>query len=153
MGSNAPPATRYTPTWSNMLFKTTLLVTLALAASAERPAYGYSAPDSASDSASIEREPLMPFDFSYLVQAEASGEATHGHQSTSDGNQITGQYRVELPDCRTQIVTYTAHPETGFTAEVAYEGDICEPQSASRESYERPQQSYQRPQQTYERPN
>ena len=33
-----------------------------------------------------------------------------------------GEYRVELPDGRTQIVTYHADHEGGFVADVKYEG-------------------------------
>ena len=34
-----------------------------------------------------------------------------------------GEYRVELPDGRTQIVTYHADHEGGFVADVKYEGE------------------------------
>ena len=34
-----------------------------------------------------------------------------------------GEYRVELPDGRTQIVTYHADHENGFVADVKYEGE------------------------------
>ena len=64
----------------------------------------------------------MPFDFGYIVDDEES-ETSFGHKSSSDGDQVTGQYRVLLPDGRTQIVTYTADKENGFQAEVTYEGE------------------------------
>ena len=35
-------------------------------------------------------------------------------QEQSDGNTITGQYSVLLPDGRIQTVTYSVRPETGF---------------------------------------
>lgn len=35
---------------------------------------------------------------------------------------MRGEYRVQLPDGRTQIVTYTADWRTGFHADVRYEG-------------------------------
>ena len=37
-------------------------------------------------------------------------------------NIIPGEYRVELPDGRVQIVTYHADHEHGFIADVKYEG-------------------------------
>lgn len=48
-------------------------------------------------------------------------------QETSDGNTVKGQYKVLLPDGRTQIVTYTADWQTGFHADVKYEGEAIYP--------------------------
>lgn len=39
----------------------------------------------------------------------------------SDGQNVKGQYRVALPDGRTQIVTYTADWKTGYNADVQYQ--------------------------------
>merc|ERR1711862_477792 len=36
-----------------------------------------------------------------------------------------GQYRVELPDCRTQIVDYFVDEYKQYHADVKYEGEIC----------------------------
>jgi len=44
---------------------------------------------------------------------------------------------VLLPDCRTQTVTYTADPYNGFTADVTYAGEICEPKVSL--AYEQPE--------------
>lgn len=46
----------------------------------------------------------------------------------SDGNQVNGEYRVQLPDGRTQIVTYYADWKTGFHADVRYEGTASYPE-------------------------
>lgn len=84
----------------------------------------------------------MPFDFGYIVEDDET-ESAYGHKSNSDGQQVTGQYRVLLPDGRTQIVTYTADRENGYRAEVTYEGEAREwvpPQS--EESHEQPKASY-----------
>ena len=39
-----------------------------------------------------------------------------------DGAATSGGYRVALPDGRTQIVTYTVDPYSGYVADVKYEG-------------------------------
>merc|ERR1719495_1010022 len=50
-----------------------------------------------------EKQPPKPFAYEYGV--------------------VQGEYRVELPDGRTQIVTYHADHENGFVADVKYEGE------------------------------
>ena len=62
----------------------------------------------------------MPFEFAYAVKDDSSG-VDHDHSSNSDGDVVTGQYRVALPDCRTQVVTYTADWKNGYNAEVTYD--------------------------------
>jgi len=90
-----------------------------------QPERAYSAPSptyAAPEDNSEEDLPLMPFDFGYIVD-DSETENAYGHKSNSDGEQVTGQYRVLLPDGRTQIVTYTADKENGFQAQVTYEGE------------------------------
>lgn len=38
--------------------------------------------------------------------------------------QVSGEYRVHLPDGRLQVVTYTADAERGFVPVVRYEGSL-----------------------------
>ncbi|XP_046628052.1 pro-resilin-like isoform X2 [Neodiprion virginianus] len=61
------------------------------------------------------------YEFGYAVKDAASGN-DFGRRETSDGETVRGEYRVQLPDGRTQIVTYTADWRTGFHADVRYEG-------------------------------
>merc|ERR1712071_546940 len=49
----------------------------------------------------------MPFNFDWAVKDEDSSN-DFGHSAVSDGNTVTGSYRVLLPDGRVQIVTYKA---------------------------------------------
>ncbi|KAK9709653.1 Insect cuticle protein [Popillia japonica] len=63
----------------------------------------------------------MAYEFGYQVKDDYSGN-NYGRQEKSDGNEVRGEYRVQLPDGRTQIVTYYADWQTGFHADVRYEG-------------------------------
>merc|ERR1712215_589745 len=91
----------------------------------------------------------MPFNYNYAVDDHYSGNQFN-HDSKSDGKVTEGEYRVLLPDGRTQIVKYTADPYNGYQAEVTYEGEAntYEPQA----SYQPPQQTYGAPRQTYTEP-
>jgi hypothetical protein len=60
----------------------------------------------------------MPYGFEYDVND--GHENNFGHWQQSDGSVTTGSYRVQLPDGRTQIVTYRAD-ENGYNAQVTYE--------------------------------
>ncbi|KAH0953327.1 hypothetical protein HN011_003124 [Eciton burchellii] len=67
-------------------------------------------------------EPGMPFDFNYAVKEDAFGN-DYSHNAISDGEIVQGEYRVQLPDGRTQIVRYTADWQHGFSAQVSYDGN------------------------------
>lgn len=59
----------------------------------------------------------MPFDFTYAVKEPEFGN-DYSHNAVSDGDITRGEYRVQLPDGRLQIVRYTADWKNGFNAEV-----------------------------------
>ncbi|XP_011882672.1 PREDICTED: pro-resilin-like [Vollenhovia emeryi] len=63
----------------------------------------------------------QPYSFQYEVVDPPSGNDYSQHES-SDGNVVQGEYRVLLPDSRTQIVRYMADDVNGYNAEVQYEG-------------------------------
>ncbi|XP_078040745.1 uncharacterized protein LOC144471991 [Augochlora pura] len=67
-------------------------------------------------------EPGMPFDFNYAVKEDAFGN-DYSHNAISDGDIVRGEYRVQLPDGRMQIVRYTADWKHGFSAQVSYDGN------------------------------
>lgn len=71
--------------------------------------------------------PGMPFDFNYAVKDDYYG-TDFGHQASSNGDQVRGEYRVLLPDGRLQIVKYVADWKDGYTAEVTYQGEAKYPQ-------------------------
>ncbi|XP_029044181.1 homeobox protein 2-like [Osmia bicornis bicornis] len=68
----------------------------------------------------------MSYEFGYAVKDQATGN-DFGRRETSDGETVRGEYRVQLPDGRMQIVTYTADWRTGFHADVRYEGTATYP--------------------------
>ena len=47
---------------------------------------------------------------------------------------ISGEYRVNLPDGRVQIVTYEASAEKGYVAKVRYEGKATYPDTPVKKS-------------------
>merc|ERR1719244_1572960 len=61
----------------------------------------------------------MPYDFDWGVQDEESGNQ-FSHVETSDGQTTQGEYRVLMPDGRTQVVKFFDNGN-GFNAEVTYE--------------------------------
>ena len=50
------------------------------------------------------------------------------HQEARDGDHTQGYYYVHLPDGRLQKVTYTVQGDSGFVAEVTYEGEAQYPE-------------------------
>lgn len=64
-------------------------------------------------------EPGMPFDFAYSVNDPATANQ-QSHKAVSDGDVTRGEYRVQLPDGRTQVVRYTADWKNGYNAEVSW---------------------------------
>ncbi|XP_034234074.1 pro-resilin-like [Thrips palmi] len=72
-------------------------------------------------------EPGMPYDFNYAVKDDYYG-TDYSRNEVSDGDVIRGEYRVQLPDGRLQIVRYTADWKNGYNADVSYEGEAKYPE-------------------------
>ena len=70
----------------------------------------------------IEKIPPKPFAYEYGVKDEYSGANFGQNEVQDEYGVVSGEYRVLLPDGRTQIVTYHADHENGYTADVKYEG-------------------------------
>merc|ERR1719232_973544 len=65
------------------------------------------------------------YQYEYAVADEYAG-VNFGANEARDGYSTYGEYRVALPDCRTQIVKYnTADGYSGNVVEVTYEGNPC----------------------------
>lgn len=72
------------------------------------------------------KEPAK-YSFNYEVKDEPS-DNDYGHQEARDGAHTQGKYFVKLPDGRLQEVAYTVDGDSGFVAEVRYEGEPQYPQ-------------------------
>jgi len=96
-------------------------------APAYRPAPAYAEP-----------EPIDPpaYQFGYGVQGdEYHGSAQYAHNENRNGYNTAGEYRVALPDGRTQIVSYRVDDATsGYIADVRYEG-VAIPYEAPKPAY------------------
>ncbi|XP_041985841.1 cuticle protein 19-like [Aricia agestis] len=78
-----------------------------------------------------ENEVPKSYEFGYSVKDYKSGN-DYDRRESSDGNVVRGEYRVQLPDGRTQIVTYHADWLTGYHADVRYEGEARYPEPANQ---------------------
>merc|ERR1719234_3006473 len=65
------------------------------------------------------------YDFNYTVSDVESGQQ-FGQEEARRGENTSGQYQVQLPDGRVQLVTYSvADPEAGYLATVSYSGEAA----------------------------
>merc|ERR1739842_2025 len=75
----------------------------------------------------VEKLPPQPFAYQYGVKDDYSGASFDKSESQNAEGVVAGEYRVALPDGRTQIVTYKADHYGGFVADVKYEGTAVYP--------------------------
>ncbi|XP_050720280.1 cuticle protein 18.6-like [Eriocheir sinensis] len=131
-----------------MAFKVLLLAAVAaLVAADQAPSYSpprptYSPPQPSYGPA----EPTAPaqYNFNWAVKDDYSGN-DFGQEESRDGYNTRGSYYVQLPDGRLQRVDYTVNGDSGFVAQVTYEGEAQYPQQPTYQ----PQPTYQQPQPTY----
>ncbi|XP_011142103.1 pro-resilin [Harpegnathos saltator] len=77
----------------------------------------------------------QPYSFQYEVVDPPSGN-DYAQRESSDGNVVQGEYRVLLPDSRTQIVRYMADDVNGYNADVQYEGQAQFPRGGGPGGYQ-----------------
>merc|ERR1711970_1183814 len=77
----------------------------------------------------VEAYPDLPpvYNYQYGVNDQGFSNSVFSQSEQRDGANAGGEYRVNLPDGRVQIVTYTAGPE-GYNAAVTYEGEAIFPE-------------------------
>ncbi|XP_045540614.1 uncharacterized protein LOC106711757 [Papilio machaon] len=77
--------------------------------------------DISEEGKNTENEKDKSYAFSYKVKDQKTGD-DFSHSQQSSGSATNGEYRVKLPDGRTQVVSYTAD-ENGYKADVRYDTD------------------------------
>ncbi|XP_042239583.1 cuticle protein 7-like [Homarus americanus] len=92
-------------------------------------AHSYNAP--AHPRPSYSAAPAYPdtppqYNSQYAVRDDYSGN-DYGHEESRDGYNTQGTYSVLLPDGRVQRVTYYVDGDSGYVAEVTYEGEAQYP--------------------------
>ncbi|XP_064122628.1 pro-resilin-like [Macrobrachium nipponense] len=109
----------------------------ALAAAGSSEEYIYRRPQRHSEESDESYESgEAQYAFDWAVRHESS-ENDFGHQESRDGDETQGSYYVRLPDTRLQKVTYRVEGDSGYVADVSYEGEAQFPDSyESRESDE-----------------
>ncbi|XP_042226740.1 pro-resilin-like [Homarus americanus] len=117
-----------------------LLGVMSLAAADRRPSFSYAAPHDSSEESFESFESYesseAQYNFNYAVKHDPSGN-DFGHQETRDGDNTKGSYYVQLPDGRLQTVTYFVDGDSGYIADVKYDGEARYPDSyESFESFE-----------------
>ncbi|KAG7159151.1 Pro-resilin-like 74 [Homarus americanus] len=80
------------------------------------------------------------YDFNYAVKDYNGND--FGHQESRDGYNTEGNYYVQLPDGRLERVNYYVNGDSGFVAQVEYEGEAQYPAYQPSPSYG-PSPSYQ----------
>merc|ERR1712130_414197 len=83
-----------------------------------------------------EEEDYAPKPFSYEYGgADHDGRHFAKTESKDEDGVVKGEYRVELPDGRVQIVSYRADPVLGYQANVRYEGEARPEPPRQEEDY------------------
>ncbi|XP_076061333.1 uncharacterized protein LOC143037103 [Oratosquilla oratoria] len=108
------------------------LVALAVARPDKLPTYSYSPPSQEDSHESLDIFETPKYEFTHAVKDEETAN-DFGHQEARDDEHTQGSYYVQLSDGRLQKVTYYVDGDSGFIAEVSYEGEARYPEPDSSE--------------------
>ncbi|XP_037801869.1 pro-resilin-like isoform X1 [Penaeus monodon] len=108
-----------------LCFQVLLLLVVVASAAAQRRPYAYRAPESSEESYESSE---AKYNFNWAVSDDSSSNE-FGHQEARDGDDTQGSYYVQLPDGRLQTVKYFVDGDSGYVAEVSYEGEARYPDS------------------------
>ncbi|XP_047479291.1 pro-resilin-like [Penaeus chinensis] len=111
-----------------------LLGLAAIAAADSFESFEYRPPSRSSESFESYESGEAKYDFNWAVSHDPSSNE-FGHQEARDGDDTQGSYYVQLPDGRLQTVKYFVDGDSGYVAEVNYEGEASF-ESGSAESRE-----------------
>ncbi|XP_069958443.1 pro-resilin [Cherax quadricarinatus] len=97
-----------------------VLCVVVMAAADKRPSFSYGPPRVFSDESFESSE--AKYNFNWAVDHDPSSNE-FGHQESRDGDDTQGSYYVQLPDGRLQKVTFLVDGDSGYQAQVTYEGE------------------------------
>ncbi|XP_066948381.1 cuticle protein 7-like [Macrobrachium rosenbergii] len=130
-------------------FQIITLAAVVVIVTGDRRPYSYYAPQESSEESYESTE--AKYDFDFAVKHDYTG-ANFGHRESRDGSETQGSYYVQLPDGRLQTVRYYVDGDSGYVAEVSYEGEARYPDSDESRGYSRPRVSYSAPRTLYSQP-
>ncbi|XP_045617297.1 pro-resilin-like [Procambarus clarkii] len=114
----------------------------ALAAADSRETFAYGPPRAYSGESFESGE--TKYNFNWVVNDDPSSNEFN-HQEARDEDDIKGSYSVQLPDGRVQTVTYYVDGDSGYVAEVTYQGEARYPESDESREYVPPRPRYSAP--------
>ncbi|XP_068210679.1 pro-resilin-like [Palaemon carinicauda] len=92
------------------------------------------------------------YNFQFGVHDDSTS-ASFEHQESRNEDETQGSYTVQLPDGRRQTVRYFVNGDSGYVAEVTYEGEARYPDSDESREYSAPRPSYSAPRAQRPRPS
>ncbi|XP_063614239.1 uncharacterized protein LOC134787407 [Penaeus indicus] len=76
----------------------------------------------------------VQYNFNYVVENNIGNDS--GHEENRNRYDSQGTFFVQLPDGRLQTVTYNVNGDSGFVADVAYQGEAQYPAQQPARSYQ-----------------